>query len=270
MPRLATTSVAALTLATVLALSTASFLREWSVSIFVPVNIADTSVANAANRRANSAIDRARSRAANQKGAAATDGTAASTGAADPEANASDEEDEACFPGVATVELQDGSLVRMEDVSIGDIVKVGVNEYSRVFMFTHKMADTFNKFVSLRMASAKLDLSAGHYLYVNGALAAAETVVIGDIITIASGGEVAVEAVGSVNRAGLYNPQTMSGTIAVNGMLASTYTTAVDPSFAHAVLLPFRMLSNIGMSFSGFDCGGGALGQAAPKGASVL
>lgn len=44
---------------------------------------------------------------------------------------------------------------------------------------------------------------------------------------------------------GLYNPQTLDGRIVVNGIIASTYTTAVIPEAAHALLTPLRCLFNV-------------------------
>ena len=58
---------------------------------------------------------------------------------------------------------------------------------------------------------------------------------------------------------GLYNPHTMTGDIVVDGVLTSTYTDAVAPSLAHALLWPVRMLSDAGVQVAGddWDQGGG-------------
>lgn len=196
--------------------------------------------------------------------------TGPSTRSTDSSPEAADDDEGVCFPADATVELENGFVIKMSEVAVGDVVKVGVNDFSRVFMFTHKKADTTNQFVSLRTSTGEIELTSGHYLYVNGALAAASTVNVGDSVTLASGAKTAVEAVGSVSRAGLYNPQTVSGNVVVNGVLASTYTTAVEPTFAHAVLSPFRMLANLGVTFTNLESGGGAMTSVAPKGAIIF
>jgi hypothetical protein len=78
-------------------------------------------------------------------------------------------------------------------------------------------------------------------LYGNGALAAAARVQVRDQVTHGRG-EVSLEkSVTRVRRAGLYNPQTIAGDVVVDGMLIATYTTAVEPAVAHALLLPFRL-----------------------------
>lgn len=186
---------------------------------------------------------------------------------ADASSEENEDDDSVCFPAAATVELQSGAVVKMSDVSVGDMVKVGVNKFSRVFMFTHKMADTTNAFVELKTASgAELSLTSGHYLYINGALGAAKTVKNGDELRLGNGDVTTVVSVDSAQRAGLFNPQTVSGNIVVSGVLASTYTTAVEPTFAHAILSPFRMLASLGLSFASLESGGGALADMAPRG----
>lgn len=175
-----------------------------------------------------------------------------------------------CFPADATVELESGAFVRMDELSVGDMVKVGVNQFSRVFMFTHKLADAKNNFVTLNTAAgAQISLTPGHYLYANGALVAAKTVVAGDELTLGNGDVTQVTSVASAQGTGLFNPQTVSGNVVVNGVQASTYTTAVEPSFAHAVLSPFRALQNL-VTFTGLESGGGALADVAPRGQAVL
>jgi hypothetical protein len=178
--------------------------------------------------------------------------------------------DSACFPADATVELEDGSLVRMDAVAIGDVVKVGAGGFSRVFMFTHRMAHSANTFVSLETASgASLSLTKGHYIFADGALVAASEVAVGSELTLGNGEVSAVVAVGSTNGEGLFNPQTVDGNIVVNGVLASTYTTAVEPSLAHAILAPFRLFTNFGLQFTALESGGGALDAVAPRGPAV-
>lgn len=171
------------------------------------------------------------------------------------------------FPSDATVELQDGSVVSMSSVAIGDVVKVGPNRYSKVFMFTHKSAVTTNHFLTLRTASgASLALTAGHYIYADGSLVAASSVKIGYSVTLGNGAMDTVVSIGSMTGTGLYNPQTINGDIVVNGIVSSTYTTAVEPTFAHAILTPLRLLTKGGLHFTGLESGGGVLSGIAPRG----
>jgi Hint module len=137
--------------------------------------------------------------------------------------------------------LESGAVKRMDELEIGDVIHVGNGKFSEVFMFTHRVPDTRQQFLAIKGSSdVELRLTAGHYLYVNGGLRSAGVVKVGDEIELADGGKDVVVEVRIVAGFGLYNPQTVDGDIAVNGVRSSTYTTAVDPVLAHAILAPLR------------------------------
>lgn len=184
----------------------------------------------------------------------------------------SESDDGVCFPGDVEVEIQGGGVKLMKDVVVGDKVRVGQQEFSDVFMFTHKIDNGQFEFVKIDTDFGKtLYLSKGHYLYVNGRLASAETVVIGDDLQLGNGMMTQVVALSCEHRQGLYNPQTMHGDIVVNGVLASTYTTAVEPSVAHKLLTPVRFIySFFGIASSALENGGGFLTRFMPKGSSIV
>jgi hypothetical protein len=75
-------------------------------------------------------------------------------------------------------------------------------------------------------------------------LVAAADVMIGDSLVLAFAKDAASVVVTkeSVSGLGLYNPQTVDGSIVVDGFLASAYTTAVHPKVAHCSLAPIRWL----------------------------
>jgi hypothetical protein len=151
--------------------------------------------------------------------------------------------EKSCFPGRATAELESGRTVRMDELAVGDRVRVGAAEFSPVFLFTHKVGAVVNRFVRITIASGHaISATPGHYLYVNGELAAAATVKVGDMMTLGSGALSPVAAVSVTTERGLFNPQTAHGDIVVDGVLSSTYTTAVSPKVAHSVLSPIRAL----------------------------
>jgi Hint module len=180
-----------------------------------------------------------------------------------------------CFPGDATVRLESGATKTMRDVTIGDRVHVGAGEYSDVFMFSHVVASTINMFIELVTNSGdKLALTPGHYLYVNGALASSETVVVGDTVELGDGAEATVESVSVVTKRGLFNPHTLHGDIVVDNIRTSTYTTAVQPAIAHSILLaPARAFYNAGLGsllIGLLDSGADALAQCVPSGARVV
>lgn len=154
-----------------------------------------------------------------------------------------DGDDNVCFPASATVTLSNGSLKRMSELAIGDDVLVGPNEYSEVFMFTHKTRDVMYKFVELGLEGRRsLSLTHGHFLYLNGNLRKAGDAVVGDIVRLGDGSTDRIVNKGTRSARGLYNPQTLQGDIVVDGVVASTYTYSVEPSLAHSLLAPLRWI----------------------------
>jgi hypothetical protein len=82
-----------------------------------------------------------------------------------------------------------GSRVAMADLVVGARVRVGAASFSDVFMFTHSNAEVQASFVTLVVAGANqsLQITAGHYLYVNGRLQTARTVRVGDAVQTSAG-----------------------------------------------------------------------------------
>lgn len=173
------------------------------------------------------------------------------TTAVSPEATPSEELDtgKACFPSYSTVEMESGLSKRMDQVSVGDRIRVGPSDFSTVFTFTHKISDGVKReFWKLQVESGdSVSVTTGHYIAVNGALQTAESVKVGDFLTLASGEKSAVTAISVTLMEGLYNPQTQDGRIIVDGIVASTYTSAVHPVVAHGLLAPMRFLYRHGL-----------------------
>jgi len=124
-------------------------------------------------------------------------------------------------------------------------------------MFTHKTAAYSGEFMRLTLTSGRqITLTESHYIYLSGSLRPAGTASVGDTVELADGTLSRVNGVSIVMDTGLYNPQTTHGDILVNGIRASTFTTAVQPGFAHAALAPFRMVfEKMGVSTSIFNSG---------------
>ncbi|PXF40238.1 Protein hedgehog [Gracilariopsis chorda] len=161
--------------------------------------------------------------------------------------NISDDDDDdgpACFPASSHVQLEDGRNIALTELKTSHRVHVGHGHFSDVFFFSHRSHDAkvLHNFVQIRtVRDDVLTVSAGHYLYVNGRMVAANRVKANDTLTRADGSDVLVDHVGRVKRAGLFAPHTLHGDIVVDGVLVSTYTTAVHPGVAHYVLLaPLR------------------------------
>jgi Hint module len=173
-----------------------------------------------------------------------------------------------CFPADAVVVLENGEEKRMADLDVGDRVLVGAGAVSDVFAFTHRTTGTVNEFVTVSLESGEsISMTPGHYLHVDGALVAASSVRPGATVRRASGGEGVVSAVRREMLSGLYNPQTLDGDIVVNGVVASTYTTAVKPAVAHRALgalrMSYRLSGRVDLTFGWLENGVGAAGRKA-------
>lgn len=184
----------------------------------------------------------------------------------------SSEDDSVCFPAHATVQMEGGSVNELRHLRIGDRVLVGRNTYSSVFMFTHRLGDVRHAFVRLTAQSGhEITLTSGHYLYVNDVMTAAAAVQIGDMLSLADGSNSQVTGVESVSAIGLFNPQTVHGDIVVNGVRASTYTRAIEPTTAHALLAPLRTIyERLGLALTCFNDGSDRLANMFPSGSLVL
>lgn len=153
-----------------------------------------------------------------------------------------------CFPAAATVLLADGSRKTMEDVRIGDRVQVGVNEFSRVFAWTHQHAHINADFIRIEHAkgTAPFVVTRNHFVHkIGSGLVLAKELAVGDLLMSGKGEHSRITSIASKEGRGLFNPQTMHGDIVVDGVLASTYTLAVSPGAAHALLTPIRACFNL-------------------------
>lgn len=155
-----------------------------------------------------------------------------------PEANA-------CFPSDALVTVPSG-VKRISEVEIGDRVLVAPGVFSEVVMFTHRNAEHKGSFIELNTAKTTIQLTTGHFIYANGNLIPAKAVRTGDAIVLADGSSATVNTIRTVFNIGLFNPQTAHGDIIVNGVQASTYTTAIEPNTAHTLLAPVRAMLRAG------------------------
>ncbi|GAB0490749.1 hypothetical protein MMPV_001986 [Pyropia vietnamensis] len=156
-----------------------------------------------------------------------------------------------CFPAAASVTLASGRVVSMRSLRLGDEVVIGGGRLSTVYAFSHADGREAVRHPFVRLATTTgvtLTASPGHYVYVlDGAdrrLVLAAAVRVGDVLPLATGTNHSTVVVGvsRVALPGLYNPHTLDGDIAVDGVVVSTWTVAVPPAVAAAALAPLRWL----------------------------
>jgi hypothetical protein len=140
----------------------------------------------------------------------------------------------------------------MKDLQKGDAALSQPNTFSTVYAFSHRLPQVIETFIKITtVANHTLWLTPQHYIYVNNSLVAARMVKPGDEVTTDGGIQVAVVRVMREKATGLFNPHTLDGDLFVNGIKTSTYTTAVAPSLAHALLWPARVAYSAGIDVIG-------------------
>ncbi|KAK7241062.1 hypothetical protein SO694_00053039 [Aureococcus anophagefferens] len=117
----------------------------------------------------------------------------------------------------------------MRDLRLGDAVLDGAGGFSPVYFFSHADAAVAAPFVRLELATsgATLTLSPDHYVDVRGAPVYAKDVRVGDALARWTGVDFVADVVANATNVvaeGLYNPYTLSGTIVVDGVLASCHS----------------------------------------------
>lgn len=154
-----------------------------------------------------------------------------------------------CFPGSAQVKLSNGQIIALSYVRVGDRVLIGDGTFSKVIGFTHKDTDARAVFVRLHLSNnMSIEATAGHYVFSGpeSKLVAMRDVRIGDVMhTMTKNGlaeDAVVQKISTVWNIGLFNAQTVSGDIVVNGVKASCYTDAIEPYMGHALLTIIRAL----------------------------
>lgn len=168
------------------------------------------------------------------------------------------DDEAACFPADATVRLSTGECKRMSDLSVGDRVQTGSDSFSPIFLFTHRESLSYHTFLHLRTSGKnELLVSPTHYIHLaDGKTTPARLAVIGDELLLADGSTDRIVSITRSLRRGLYNPQTLQGNILVDNVLVSTYTEAIQPGIAHALLTPLRaVFQYCGLSLNGLESG---------------
>ncbi|PAA88525.1 hypothetical protein BOX15_Mlig029920g1 [Macrostomum lignano] len=165
-----------------------------------------------------------------------------------------------CFPLDATVMTPHGR-VRLSELSAGQPVlslQDGRPAFSPVFMWGHRDETAWSSdFVTVSTTSAQLTLSSGHLLFTSaqpdGRATRLSAVPARDIrpglavqLLDEAGRqprlETVVEVQRGVTRQGLLAPFTLTGCIAIDGVLASCYIDCLPHAVSHALLAPIRAL----------------------------
>ena len=146
----------------------------------------------------------------------------------------------------------------MENLKIGDQVLTGDGHYAEVYSFGHKEPSTDAHFLQIRSSetSDPIEITQEHMLYVRDVVSqqtkiiAAGSVNVGDTLVTPEGTS-KVTSIRTVKLKGVYSPLTTTGSIVVDGIVASNYVSrAWLPEFIegktlhwlqHGAALPYRL-----------------------------
>lgn len=163
-----------------------------------------------------------------------------------------------CFAGDALASVEGTGAVRLADLSVGDSVLVrradGEFAFERLLGFLHATKG-LSRFLMVEYAGGELRASANHLVFVEGsAPKLASELQAGDRVLAFNGRSEEARMVLSVrtasSEAGMVAPLTMSGSIVVDGVVASAYATHSPSAFVphcvlHALFFPARMLASM-------------------------
>ncbi|XP_071104907.1 sonic hedgehog protein-like [Haliotis cracherodii] len=163
--------------------------------------------------------------------------------------------DQICFPGDATLTLEDGTDILMKNLRAGHKVKTvanGLETYTEVKTFLKRQPAKSALYLTISTATgSSLTLSGRHLVFVatsnmTGSMSPrfALTVKPGDYL-FSTGGcgqplcPALVTHIQPVVKEGVFVPLTEEGTVLVDGIFASCYS-SIDHHIAHAFTAPFR------------------------------
>ena len=131
-----------------------------------------------------------------------------------------------CFSGKGLVETEQKGTVEMADLKLGDKVLVSGNKYEQIYSFGHRNQDAVGHYLQVHSRDVKLplEMSPDHMVQLEGgSFVPASHLEVGSKLVQHDGSSTVVEDIREVESRGVYAPFTESGTIVVNGIVASTF-----------------------------------------------
>jgi len=127
-----------------------------------------------------------------------------------------------CFSEISTVQVENLGSVTMKKLQLGARVLTQSGTYEPVYAFGHKNPTKTAEFLQLQTAASSLEMTGGHLVFLEGKTnpVRADSIKVGDVL---QGENAKVTKIGSVQRDGVYSPLTPSGTVVVDGIVASSY-----------------------------------------------
>jgi hypothetical protein len=130
-----------------------------------------------------------------------------------------------CFPGDAMGEVHGSGLTQLQNVRLGDHVKVATTKFSQNFSFGHYDPEIRAEYLSIKVMGMEIPLviSAQHMVFLaDGMVIPSCMLVVGDNIRLEEG-IASITNISHVIRRDAFAPFTMDGTIIVNGFKVSSF-----------------------------------------------
>jgi hypothetical protein len=139
-----------------------------------------------------------------------------------------------CFSGDMQVTTADEGSITMKDLKIGDKVLTKANEFETVYSFGHRHETTKAIYLQIHtddQSNDALELSADHMVFIqkNHAVPAA-SLKEGNTLLLPDGQLTTIQRIQKVKRYGAYAPFTFSGSVVVNGIVASSFVALQEKS----------------------------------------
>ena len=163
-----------------------------------------------------------------------------------------------CFSGGSLVEDEERGSIAMHELQVGDRVYVGNDSFERVVAFGHKSDTIVGQYLKIFFDGGSLEISPDHMVFVSGhGFKPASEVIRGDHLTNPGDEKLlVVNRIEHVEKTGAYAPFTESGSIVVNGVVASNYVSFPVNIFgyefesghwiAHISQAPYRLVLLLG------------------------
>lgn len=160
--------------------------------------------------------------------------------------------DNNCFPANAQVTSKSRGTILMSQLKVGDKILTSqcknVLKFEDVFFLAHASGNQITNYTQIQTEMGKkIYISANHLMQVDcrNKLLPSCRVNVGDKIFVKLGNNIVLDTVVSkstVSLKGAYCPYTNNGTIIVNDVLASCFTSSVRPCWMQTMLQPLRLI----------------------------
>jgi len=158
-----------------------------------------------------------------------------------------------CFPESTTVEVKGRGIATMDSLSLGDVIKVGPDQFEPVYSFGHLDTTAIGQFLEIETESGDIIQLSEHHMIetdkVGNFVPARMLQIDKSVIFVNDGAQNSlIKSIKKVRRHGLYAPFTPSGKLLVNGISVSSFVSLSNKSsyvrLAPGISISFQWLEH--------------------------